>query len=197
MTFQFGNDSVSADRLAPPSRTLLSVGSDDINNAAWSKINVTVTTGRPGPDGIASAEGIFETVDNAAHELSQDCIGTLVSGTLYLQEAIVKPIGTGRYLKLQSYASAFASGIIVYYDLTNMRVGSATGYGSDLSIRDTEIVPLWNGYIICRVYFLANSNNAVDWNYWTFFPSLEGSGGYVGDTSKGFDFYRAALYTVP
>ena len=196
MSFQL--DGQFASRiLPPPARTLLTTASEDISNAAWGKTGLTVSTGRTGPDGAAVAEGVFETSANSAHEIQQDAIVTLVNGTRYLQEAIFKPIGSGRYLLLQTFASSFASGAQAYFDFANLRVGYFAHYGADLVVETAEIYPLAGGYVICRMYFRATSNNAVDWSYWTFSQTLNANSAYAGDTSKGFDVYRAAIYSVP
>lgn len=200
MSFQFGAGVLAEPRAVSISRTTLSTSPSDISNAAWSKNNSTVTTGRTDPYGGATAEAMFETTaTSASHEISQNSIGTFVNGTRYHQEAIVKAIGSGRYLLMRTFAAGFTSGVYAWFDVGNKRAGQVSSYGSDIALEDVELAPMigGNGYVRCRMVFRGLSGASCDGSWFGSTTAIGSEPSYTGDTAKGFDFHRASVYTVP
>ena len=196
MDIQFGEGAFVQRGVTFPARTILTTQPNDVNNAAWSKAGATTGTDRTDPWGGTTAESMLETTANSNHEVFQNGIVTLVNGTLYLQEAIVKPIG-GRLLKLRTFANGFASAVYMWFDLANKLPGQISFYGTDFRHYGGSIEQFSGGYLRCRLFFKALSNNSVDGRYFASQDTDGSDAAFVGDVAKGLDFHYAAVSRVP
>lgn len=78
-----GNHYVMANTTAQAAATNLLLYSEQLDNAAWSKVSVTVTANTAnGPDGVASMDTLAATAGGAAY--TQQVIGTVTAGVNYV-----------------------------------------------------------------------------------------------------------------
>lgn len=175
---------------------LLSSFPTDVNNAYWTKQNVTITTGRPDWAGGTAAEAAFETTANNSHGVNIAAVLDFVLGQRYMVEGIVKSIG-GRCSQMSVFSNSFGAGWGYSFDTPSGAYGSDTiaPFGGLVTSRSQRIEPLGSFYRQ-RLFFTAASNAADGYVFWNSQPSPISSGSFVGDTAKGMDFYSAGLYVA-
>lgn len=176
--------------------TLLSSFPNDINDAYWTKKEGTVTTGVADPRGGTTAERFLESIVNDTHEVSKNGVLDLVSGSRYVMEAVVKPVG-GRHLQLQIWSNSYANFCKFDFDLTNGVVGSFSVDAGDVVSNTTKsVAAVGNGFYRCRLRFTASATFTDANLFWTVQTSPSADGAYAGDITKGLDFDSLGLYQV-
>ena len=117
-------DSSSPRLLLEPQRTNLVTFSEQMDNAAWTKTNVTITANdEVSPDGYTNADKITDNANNNQHRVSQ--VISVTSGTSYTASIFVKNDDKGDFA-INFTASGFSSTKIVF-NLINGTVTSGTG----------------------------------------------------------------------
>jgi hypothetical protein len=107
-----------------PQRTNLVTFSEQMDNAAWTKTNVTITANdEVSPDGYTNADKITDNANNTQHRVSQTI--SVTSGTSYTASIFVKNDDKGDFA-INFTASGFSSTQIVF-NLINGTVTSGTG----------------------------------------------------------------------
>jgi hypothetical protein len=110
--------------LMEPQRTNLVTFSEQMDNAAWTKTNVTITANdEVSPDGYTNADKITDNANNTQHRVSQTI--SVTSGTSYTASIFVKNDDKGDFA-INFTASGFSSTQIVF-NLINGTVTSGTG----------------------------------------------------------------------
>jgi len=137
--------------LLEPQSTNLIPYSEDFSNSAWTKNNVTVTSGFTSPDGTNSAYLMTDDATDSKHGiydvdiLSQD-------GNVYTRSVFVKK-GTARYVVLSARHIPTSSGTswIYDFDVNNWVLTGSSGAGQ--SIKNYA-----NGWVKLSVSHISNSN---------------------------------------
>ena len=171
--------------LLEPQRSNLVQYSEQFDNAAWQKNNLTITANNlVSPDGYTNADTALETATNAFHDLIQN--PSLTSGTTYTLSSFVKAAGRDYcYLFLSDGITPAA----VKFNLaTGVVLGTATG-----SPVSSKIENYGNGWYRCSMVYTsgatATGTLAISA---TNSPALSLSG-YAGDITKGIAVYGAQL----
>ena len=163
--------------LMEPTRTNLATYSEQFDNAAWTKRNITISSNSiVSPDGYLNADKLPETTANDRHDLFQGF--SAVSGTTYSLSFFAK--AAERTFCYASFGSALINGNNTYFNLSNGTVVS-TPAGVTASIVDYG-----NGWYRCSItatasgsgtaYFVCgNSNNGTGFVY----TGVSGSGIYL------------------
>jgi hypothetical protein len=171
--------------LLEPQRSSLVLYSEQMDNAAWNKNNLTITANNlVSPDGYTNADTALETATNAFHDLIQS--PSLTSGTTYTLSSFVKAAGRDYcYLFLSDGTTPAA----VKFNLaTGVILGTATG-----SPVSSKIENYGNGWYRCSMVYTsgatATGTLAISA---TNSPALSLSA-YAGDITKGIAVYGAQL----
>ena len=171
--------------LLEPQRTNIALYSEQFNNAAYTKNNLTVTANNlVSPDGYTNADTAFETAFDGFHDLLQS--PSLTSGTTYTLSSFVKAAGRDYcYLFLSDGTTPAA----VKFNLaTGVVLGTALG-----SPVSSKIENYGNGWYRCSmVYTSAATATGTLAVSATNSPALSLSG-YAGDITKGIAVYGCQL----
>jgi len=109
--------------LLEPQRTNLFTYSEQINNAAWTKTECTITANTAiSPDGYTNADKVVPSVNNANHFFTQDL--SITSGTTYTQTIYAKADG---YSFVQMTGSISFNTTFANFNLSNGTLGSTDG----------------------------------------------------------------------
>jgi len=175
-----GTSWVSRGLLVEEQRTNVIKYSNDLNNAAWNRIeNVTITSNAAiSPEGVSNANQLMETTASGTHAAIQ--ISAKTSAT-YTLSVFVKPNGRDRvYLDLNIGSTDY----IGYFDLTSKTYLGNGGYSS---VDSYSIGDVGNGWLRLSI----TKNSALD-NYGIFLGNGT-SISYAGDSSKGVYVYGFQL----
>jgi hypothetical protein len=158
--------------LIEESRTNLLERSAEFNDAYWNKLNATVTANDTvAPDGTATADAVFETVDNGFHAVSRGAV-VPSTGTVTMS-VFAKANGRSRF-GIQVGA--------IYGDFDLSAVTASVPFGGI----SASIEPISNGWYRCAFTIAATADDAY------ILVFLDGaSNSYAGDTTKGMYFWGA------
>jgi hypothetical protein len=157
-----------------PQRTNLVTFSEQMDNAAWTKTNVTITANdEVSPDGYTNADKITDNANNTQHRVSQTI--SVTSGTSYTASIFVKNDDKGDFA-INFTASGFSSTQIVF-NLINGTVTSGTGTIQDYG----------NGWYRISATEAANVTGSGTIGF-----NLGNGGSYVGSSQSVF-IYGAQL----
>jgi hypothetical protein len=160
--------------LMEPQRTNLVTFSEQMDNAAWTKTNVTITANdEVSPDGYTNADKITDNATNTQHRVSQTI--SVTSGTSYTASIFVKNDDKGDFA-INFTASGFSSTQIVF-NLINGTVTSGTGTIQDYG----------NGWYRISATEAANVTGSGTIGF-----NLGNGGSYVGSSQSVF-IYGAQL----
>ena len=136
--------------LVEPQRTNSCLYSEQFDNAAWSKDNVTVTANSNiSPDGTQNADTIIGNGINTSHYIYNSAY-SVVSGNTYTISTYAKK-NTNNFIQLQGFSSAFGVNVWANFDLNNGVVGSI-GSATTAKIEDAG-----NGWYRCSITGQATS----------------------------------------
>ena len=128
--------------LVEEQRTNLLTYSDQLDNAAWTKTNATVTAdATAGPDGLVTADKLVDSAATGLHALS--VIATITAGASYTLSMFLKP---AEYSRGRLYFGSGANGFQVDFDLSgggSVSGGTALGTGTYTSATITAVA---NGF---------------------------------------------------
>jgi hypothetical protein len=143
--------------LIEESRTNLLVRSEEFNDAAWIKINASVTANSvTSPSGTLTADTLVRSGTSIALLASAD----LVAGAVSLTSSLYAKAGTQNFLVVQVNINNGTSASFITFDLTNGTVGTR----QDLinSIAFTAVATnVGNGWYRCSVTFTGGSTNST------------------------------------
>jgi hypothetical protein len=138
-------------------RTNLLVRSEEFNDAAWTKVNASVTAnGATSPSGTLTADTLVRSGTSLALLASAD----LVAGAVSLTSSLYAKAGTQNFLVAQVNINNGTSASFITFDLTNGTVGTR----QDLinSIAFTAVATnVGNGWYRCSVTFTGGSTNST------------------------------------
>lgn len=155
--------------LLEPQRTNVETWSDDFSNAAWTKINCSITANATtSPDGSTNADKIIENSVNGIHYVFNATATLSVAATL----SVYAKADTRTQISLQLGASS------VIYNLSNGTIVSGSG-GSIQSVG--------NGWYRCSITQTPLNINAM------IYIANAGSTTYQGNGTSGLFIYGAQL----
>ena len=167
--------------LLEPQRTNLVTYSEQLDNAAWSKFNATITANdTTSPDGTANADLLTDGTANSDHYININV--TTASSTTYIQSAWFKKKDSGIYASLRT--NGVGPDVFVVFDFDT---GSIVGVGSQVS--DYGVDSYANGwYRVWMEYTAAPSGYIIGVSN----SSSSSIPIYTG-TNKGFYIWGAQL----
>lgn len=156
-------------------RTNLITYSEQLDNAAYTKNNVTVSANAiQAPDGTMTADKIVETATTSPHTIVQ--AKSVTSGTPYTLSVHAK--AAGRTMMRMTEGNTLTSQ--AWFDLQNGVVAGVTGNGSP----SASIKPLGDGWYRCSLTYTTGASQTVANAQWG--PSTGyGDFSYAGDITKG------------
>jgi len=169
--------------LLEPQRTNLATYSESFENAAWSKVNATITANDAvSPDGYTNADKLVEDT-TAADRHSIARIITTTSFTPYVAYIFAKKGERDFIYFRSSVASAFN---LQWFDLTTKTVGGTVG-----SFDDAGVVEFANDWVLCYVKKteLTGSSRLFQWGLAT--DNLVET--YNGDGTSGLFLWGAQV----
>ena len=168
--------------LVEEQRTNLMLRSEEFDNAAWNKDNVTATANATtSPDGTSNADTLVENTATTPHRIIAASSFSFVSGTTYTASIFAKNAGR-RYLNL-NWAVAFNARAT--FDLQ-------TGTISNTASGTATITDLGNGWYRCTVTNAATVT-ATNNGYFQLSNSSTGTDTYTGDGTSGLYVWGAQL----
>jgi hypothetical protein len=160
--------------LLEPSRTNLSLRSEEFDDTAWSKVRCTIIENQiSSPDGNTTADLLTST--DTSENYCQSNASITVSGSKQVGSWFVKK-GTSDFCHILLWDTS-SNGARQWFDLTNGSVGTSTTFGSSVSVDSAEMIDYGNGWYRCIVVF-NNSNTTVRYRI-----SASNSNGSTSSTS--------------
>ena len=146
--------------LLEPQRTNLVTYSEQLNNAAWGKTNITITANNAtSPDGYQNADTSLADGVNAVHIIASNLI-SFTSGTAYSFSVFAKK-GTNNFMQL--IISSTVGGMFANFDLNNGTVGTlGTLTGTTPT---SSIVDYGNGWYRCVINFTPTATTSAYANF--------------------------------
>ena len=131
--------------------------SEQFDNAAWTKVNTTITANATtAPDGTLTADKLIGTATTAIHDVLQSI--TKPSGSYTATLSVYAKAAEHTYVLLQNYDGSGGS-----YITFNIQTGtvstSATTYGTGWTVNSNSITDKGNGWYLCT--FTATTTNAL------------------------------------
>jgi len=168
----------------------LLVYSQEFDNAAWVKTNVTVTANATvAPDGTTTADVLLETATNAAHYISQQAVAG--NATTYTYSVYIKP--NGRDYCVVSMSDQTSGDAAVGVNLTNGTTYSLApvyGVGSWTGV-SAVVTSTTNGFYRIVVTGTKNSGTNIQPSVRTMLDNSTFV--YTGDITKGLYIWGAQL----
>lgn len=166
-------------------RTNLLTYSEQFDNAAWTKLNATVTANATtSPDGTLTADALIENTANTQHQTFQAATLTAspYTWTIYAKQ------GPGAKRWLNMYPQGVGVNAFAIFDLTLGTVTS-TGLAQFLS---ATITPTGNGWYRCAISF---TGAAVAVNFVSYLSNALNAQApsYTGDGTSGIFLWGAQL----
>lgn len=171
-------------------RTNLLLRSQEIDNAAWGKSDITVTANTTvAPDGTTTAESLVETAPAIAHFVSAS--GAFTVGKAYAYSVFAKELGVGakRYLIMRTSSTPFAAVQGLIFDLSGAGAVTSTS-GTCTGV----ITPLANGWYRCTMLTPVVTVGGSNLVYVRIGDSASNmSPAHAGDAVSGFAVWGAQL----
>ena len=162
--------------LIEESRTNLATYSSDLSNAAWSKVQTTVTSDTVvAPDGTLIGDKLVESTSTSTHYLISASSVSVTSGTAYTISLYAK--ASGRNFVVIEMNSA-ALGAYAWFDLANGVVGTTGGSPSS-----TSITSVGNGWYRLTISKTATSSTTSLITIYT--ASVDNATSYTGNGFSG------------
>ena len=157
--------------------------SEQFDNAAWTKSDVTITANAVvAPDGATTADKLIETVATSIHAAYQQ--QTPAAGTYTLSVYAKAAERSWIRIRLGVAAAAYSK----YFDLTNGAIGSSEGgEGADGS---ATIESAGNGWYRCSITYTAATALTIETIY---IATADLTSNYAGDITKGLYLWGAQL----
>ena len=169
--------------LIEPATTFLDTYSDQFDNAAWTKLRVSVIPNAAvSPDGTTTADKLVEdTTTNSSHVIYRSI--TIATNTTYICSVIAEQAERSI---LAIMSNDGISNTTVYFNLANGTVGTKTGTGIG------TIKHVGGGRYICTL--LVNIQSGSNAAFQIYLANGDNSSVYSGDGTSGLYIWGAKLY---
>ena len=142
--------------LLEPERMNLATYSEQFDNAAWTKIQSSITANSViGPDGYSSADTFTADGTLNEHQLRSNGVISLTSGTTYTTSIFVKA-GTNNFVQFVGSGTPYLSTVYANFDVANGVIGDV-GAGATASI-----VSYGNGWYRCSMTATAQATTTTN-----------------------------------
>jgi hypothetical protein len=156
--------------LLEPQRSSLYTFSEQIDNAAWGKTNVSVTANNTAsPDGYTNADKVVANTTNGVHRVEQD----RATATQVATQSVFAKASGYNFIALEN------GGELAYFNISTGVVGAVSG--GTASIQDYG-----NGWYRC--IFTATAANTKSYIY---IASANNTASFAGDNTSGAFIYGA------
>lgn len=169
--------------LIEESRSNLFTYSEQFDNAAWSKLNTTITANNTvAPDGTSNADKLIATTTNGQHYIQQTI--TVTGNTSYTLSAYFKAAEYG-YCGISTYDGT--AGRENYFNILNGTVTAST-------LATGSVVNVGNGWYRC-ITTITTASSATSLQVYMRVANVSGSSGYsyAGDGTSGVFLWGAQL----
>jgi hypothetical protein len=158
--------------------------SEQFDNAAWTKGNVTVTANATvSPSGTTNADKLVEDTATSTHSTISPTIA-LTTGTAYTTTVYVKAAERS-WIALQYDSGAFGTAPTAYFNIGAGTVGSAFN-GATHSIRNAG-----NGWYRCSI--TATTTSSANSNARIYLATGDNAASYTGNGTSGIFLWGAQL----
>jgi|694.fasta_scaffold33109_3 hypothetical protein len=166
--------------LLEPQRTNLVTYSEQFDNAAWTKNQITLTANfATSPDGSTNADRAMETSADAYHDILGSFSAT--SGTVYTASCFVKSAGQNL---IYIYISTGTAAAVKFNLSTGTVIGTALG-----TVVGSKITNYGNGWYRCEVSYTAGATTTATISISTTNSTALSLAPYIGDPTKGILVY--------
>ena len=166
--------------LLEPQRTNLVTYSEQLDNAAWTKNEITLTANfATSPDGYTNADRAMETSADAYHDILGSFSAT--SGTVYTASCFVKSAGQNF---IYIYISTGTAAAVKFNLSTGTVIGTALG-----TVVGSKITNYGNGWYRCEVSYTAGATTTATISVSTTNSTALSLAPYIGDPTKGILVY--------
>lgn len=171
-------------------RTNLILRSEEIDNASWTKTNLTVSpNATTAPDGSSNADSILETVTSGQHRIEQ-VITKAASNLQYVLTFYIKPNGRDWiYVSMRNGTNI----INRWFNITTGTRGTISISGAlPFSSTNASILDAGNGWYKVGLNVITNNTTALT----CMVATSTGNGAtadFAGDTSKGYFIWGVQL----
>lgn len=155
--------------------------SEEINDADWTKTNVTIGNTQEAPDGEVSAEKVLEIVTSGVHSIEQAV--SITSGTNYTVSFFVEANGRTKF-SIDGADAGIGAGNNAAFDLTAVSVVDTGNTASTI----TNVFGTW---FRCTTRFTAVAS--VSTIFTLLIADDGGSTSYVGDITKGLNIWGGQI----
>ena len=166
------------------------VRSDEIDNASWSKTNITVSAGTgTAPDGTSSADFLTENTSNAFHSVSQS-VTVSASAQDY---ALCVPVAASNRSFCFLEMSDGTTFVNQYFALgAGGSVGATGSTGASWANRRAFTVNLGGGWVLCCLV-ARKTGSSTSLSVTIGGATADGTGSYVGTSVTSIAVWRATL----
>jgi hypothetical protein len=187
--FQLPYTSISRCALVDAGMNLLQ-RSDEIDNAYWTKTNVTVTGNtNSAPDGLTTADLITETTATGGHYVNSTAV--TVSSAVAEYSFSVALNGTRSWAFLQITENTGVTSAVVYFNINTGVVGSPS-IGANWSNVRAYITSMGGGYYRCTIV-ARKTNAATSISAYFGAATADLTSSYTGSASQTLLAWRATL----
>lgn len=179
-------DGIPIDTLAVSPTTLLTTAAHETDNTLWSHGATTPGGSVLDPNGGTDADMVRETAANASHDTG--VAGVTFAPGKHRATMTVQSVG-GRDVQLGVFDNGFGSAVL--YKVTAAGVISDNGsYGTAFTVNSASVEDLGNSWYTVTVDFTAN---VAVVSGWVFLNTFNGGSTFVGDPTKGFNFFEVTV----
>ncbi len=177
--------------LIEESRTNLVTYSEQFDNAAWSKVNSTISANATtAPDGTVTADKLVENTATANHVMNRSNPITVAANTLHTLTVYAKA-AERTSIQLLLVSGTYMAGVSYFFNLSNGTVSAPAITGST-AIYSSSITSVGNGWYRCVVTAIVDTTStSINWN--TSILSGTSTTVYTGDGTSGLFIWGAQL----
>lgn len=165
--------------------------SDEIDNAAWGSINLTVTANNAvAPNGTTTGEDLVEDSSNSEHTRYQQY--TVASSAADYCVCFALKAGTRSFGWLELYEATGGSSARQFFNLSTGAVGASGVTGANWAHRRSFVVDMGSGWYMCCMV-ARKTNAATTLRAYVGLGTADGTSNYAGN---GSGYIRAWRGTV-
>jgi hypothetical protein len=153
--------------------------SDEFDNAAWTKINCTITTGDTAPDGSTAGDSLVENGAAGQHFVIQTPAAAVSSSALDYCICVALRANGRSWAVIGLSEATGGTSVFDYFNLSNGAIGAFGATGANWSNRRSFTVFLGNGWYLCCVV-ARKTNAATSLSAFVNAATADGTSNYTG-----------------